>query len=157
MRIWVDVSLKSQVSCVRQQYFNNSSKLIQDYEYEYEEDPNAIEGLPASAADLLDKPYDDGFNCDQQDHGYGYYADPLNDCKVTFQIHKNICSSLVSDTKNIWNISTVSKYFSAEPWFRDNSSSLKKHQLFTSFEPTKYLSFVEFLCLLNNHDLWILK
>ena len=89
------------MSCVRQQYFNNSSKLIQDYEYEYEEDPNAIEGLPASAADLLDKPYDDGFNCDQQDHGYGYYADPLNDCKVTFQIHKNICSSLVSDTKNI--------------------------------------------------------
>merc|ERR1711976_980463 len=51
-------------------------------DYEYEEDPNAIEGLPASAADLLDKPYDDGFNCDQQDHGYGYYADPLNDCKI---------------------------------------------------------------------------
>ena len=51
-------------------------------DYEYEEDPNAIEGLPASAADLLDKPYDDGFNCDQQDAGYGYYADTLNDCKV---------------------------------------------------------------------------
>merc|ERR1712038_1010282 len=53
----------------------------QDYD-EYEYDPNAIEGLPASAADLLDKPYDDGFNCDQQDAGYGYYADTLNDCKV---------------------------------------------------------------------------
>ena len=42
----------------------------QDYD-EYEVDPNAIEGLPASAADLLDAPYDDGFNCDQQDAGYG--------------------------------------------------------------------------------------
>merc|ERR1711892_870743 len=31
----------------------------QDYD-EYEVDPNAIEGLPASAADLLDAPYDDG-------------------------------------------------------------------------------------------------
>ena len=59
-----------------------TAELLQDYEYEYEEDPNAIEGLPASAADLLDKPYDDGFNCDQQDAGYGYYADTLNDCKV---------------------------------------------------------------------------
>ena len=57
-----------------------SPVIFQDYEYE--EDPNAIEGLPASAADLLDKPYDDGFNCDQQDAGYGYYADTLNDCKV---------------------------------------------------------------------------
>merc|ERR550534_910245 len=54
----------------------------QDYEAEYEEDPNAIEGLPASAADLLDAPYDDGFNCDQQDAGYGYYADVNNGCKV---------------------------------------------------------------------------
>ena len=56
----------------------------QEYEadYEYPEDPDAIEGLPASAAGLLDKPYDDGFNCDQQDAGYGYYADALNDCKV---------------------------------------------------------------------------
>merc|ERR1719312_2258801 len=54
----------------------------QDYEYEYEEDPNAIEGLPASAAALLDAPYDDGFNCDQQDAGYGYYADTLNNCQV---------------------------------------------------------------------------
>ena len=54
----------------------------QDYESEYEEDPNAIEGLPASAADLLDAPYDDGFNCDQQDAGYGYYADVNNGCKV---------------------------------------------------------------------------
>merc|ERR1711953_306503 len=59
-----------------------NSVIAQDYEYEYEEDPNAIEGLTASAADLLDKPYDDGFNCDQQDAGYGYYADTLNDCKV---------------------------------------------------------------------------
>ena len=58
-------------------------KLNDFKDYEYEEDPNAIEGLPASAADLLDKPYDDGFNCDQQDAGYGYYADTLNDCKVT--------------------------------------------------------------------------
>ena len=58
--------------------------ILNDFkDYEYEEDPNAIEGLPASAADLLDKPYDDGFNCDQQDAGYGYYADTLNDCKVT--------------------------------------------------------------------------
>merc|ERR1719189_794628 len=56
--------------------------VTQDYEAEYEEDPDAIEGLPASAAGLLDKPYDDGFNCDQQDAGYGYYADALNDCKV---------------------------------------------------------------------------
>jgi len=56
--------------------------LFQDYEYEYEEDPNAIEGLPASAADLLDAPYDDGFNCDQQDAGYGYYADTLNNCQI---------------------------------------------------------------------------
>ena len=56
--------------------------MFQDYEYEYEEDPNAIEGLPASAADLLDAPYDDGFNCDQQDAGYGYYADTLNNCQV---------------------------------------------------------------------------
>ena len=54
----------------------------QDYESVYEEDPNAIEGLPASAADLLDAPYDDGFNCDQQDAGYGYYADVNNGCKV---------------------------------------------------------------------------
>merc|ERR1712001_491846 len=54
----------------------------QDYEAEDEEDPNAIEGLPASAADLLDAPYDDGFNCDQQDAGYGYYADVNNGCKV---------------------------------------------------------------------------
>merc|ERR1719312_1572023 len=54
----------------------------QDYEAEYEEDPNAIEGLPASAADLLDAPYDYGFNCDQQDAGYGYYADVNNGCKV---------------------------------------------------------------------------
>eukprot|EP00091_Calanus_sinicus_P007022 TRINITY_DN1788_c0_g1_i2.p1 TRINITY_DN1788_c0_g1~~TRINITY_DN1788_c0_g1_i2.p1 ORF type:complete len:108 (-),score=43.68 TRINITY_DN1788_c0_g1_i2:72-395(-) len=53
----------------------------QDYD-EYEVDPNAIEGLPASAADLLDAPYDDGFNCDQQDAGYGYYADVNNACKV---------------------------------------------------------------------------
>ena len=53
----------------------------QDYD-EYEVDPNAIEGLPASAADLLDAPYDDGFNCDQQDAGYGYYADVNNGCKV---------------------------------------------------------------------------
>ena len=30
----------------------------------------------------LHRPYDDGFNCDQQDAGYGYYADTLNDCKV---------------------------------------------------------------------------
>merc|ERR1739842_164746 len=30
----------------------------QDYD-DYEVDPNAIEGLPASAADLLDAPYDD--------------------------------------------------------------------------------------------------
>ena len=56
--------------------------LFQEYEYEYEEDPNAIEGLPASAAALLDAPYDDGFNCDQQDAGYGYYADTLNNCQV---------------------------------------------------------------------------
>ena len=55
---------------------------MQDYEAEYEEDPNAIEGLPASAADLLDAPYDYGFNCDQQDAGYGYYADVNNACKV---------------------------------------------------------------------------
>jgi len=53
----------------------------QDYD-DYEADPNAIEGLPASAADLLDAPYDDGFNCDQQDAGYGYYADVNNGCKV---------------------------------------------------------------------------
>ena len=53
----------------------------QDYD-DYEVDPNAIEGLPASAADLLDAPYDDGFNCDQQDAGYGYYADVNNGCKV---------------------------------------------------------------------------
>jgi len=53
----------------------------QDYD-EYEVDPNAIEGLPASAADLLDAPYDDGFNCDQQDAGYGYYADVNNNCQV---------------------------------------------------------------------------
>ena len=31
---------------------------------------------------VLFRPYDDGFNCDQQDAGYGYYADTLNDCKV---------------------------------------------------------------------------
>ena len=31
---------------------------------------------------VLRRPYDDGFNCDQQDAGYGYYADALNDCKV---------------------------------------------------------------------------
>ena len=55
----------------------------QDYEAEYEEDPNAIPGLPASAHDLLDVPYDDGFNCDQQDAGYGYYADVNNGCKVS--------------------------------------------------------------------------
>merc|ERR1719361_3185904 len=54
----------------------------QDYEAEYEDDPNAIEGLPASAADLLDGPYDYGFNCDQQDAGYGYYADVNNGCKA---------------------------------------------------------------------------
>merc|ERR1712002_878639 len=56
----------------------------QDYEYsDYSEvDPNAIEGLPASAAELLDAPYDDGFNCDQQDAGYGYYADVNNLCKI---------------------------------------------------------------------------
>ena len=59
-------------------------------DYEYEEDPNAIEGLPASAADLLDKPYDDGFNCDQQDAGYGYYADTLNDCKVRRDFEKTV-------------------------------------------------------------------
>ena len=53
----------------------------QDYD-EYEVDPNAIEGLPADAAGLLDAPYDDGFNCDQQDAGYGYYADVNNGCKV---------------------------------------------------------------------------
>merc|ERR1711931_474428 len=53
----------------------------QDYD-DYEVDPNAIEGLPASAADLLDAPYDYGFNCDQQDAGYGYYADVNNGCKV---------------------------------------------------------------------------
>ena len=67
------------------QYFITSSPLfflLQDYEAEYEEDPNAIEGLPASAADLLDAPYDYGFNCDQQDAGYGYYADVNNGCKV---------------------------------------------------------------------------
>lgn len=62
-------------------FFLINSVMAQE-DYEYEEDPNAIEGLPASAADLLDKPYDDGFNCDQQDAGYGYYADTLNDCKV---------------------------------------------------------------------------
>ena len=56
--------------------------LAQDYEAEYEEDPNAIEGLPASANDLLNQPYDDGFNCDQQDAGYGYYADINNACQV---------------------------------------------------------------------------
>merc|ERR1739848_531468 len=55
----------------------------QDYD-DYEVDPNAIEGLPASAADLLDAPYDDGFNCDQQDAGYGYYADVNNGCKVPY-------------------------------------------------------------------------
>merc|ERR1712008_623156 len=55
---------------------------FQDYEAEYEVDPNAIEGLPASAADLLDAPYDDGFNCDQQDAGYGYYADVNNGFKL---------------------------------------------------------------------------
>merc|ERR1712243_189464 len=33
----------------------------QDYDYA-EVDPNAIEGLPASAADLLDAPFDDGVN-----------------------------------------------------------------------------------------------
>ena len=59
-----------------------SLPLSQDYEAEYEEDPNAIEGLPASVADLLDAPYDYGFNCDQQDAGYGYYADVNNGCKV---------------------------------------------------------------------------
>merc|ERR1712033_37331 len=53
----------------------------QDYDYA-EVDPNAIEGLPASAAELLDAPFDDGFNCDQQDAGYGYYADVNNGCKV---------------------------------------------------------------------------
>merc|ERR1719198_2762887 len=60
-----------------------SQVVSQDYEAEYEEDPNAIEGLPASAADLLDAPYDYGFNCDQQDAGYGYYADVNNACKVS--------------------------------------------------------------------------
>merc|ERR1712037_282580 len=63
-------------------FISNSLHLSQDYEAEYEEDPNAIEGLPASAADLLDAPYDYGFNCDQQDAGYGYYADVNNGCKV---------------------------------------------------------------------------
>ena len=53
----------------------------QDYD-EYEVDPNTIRGLPADAAGLLDAPYDDGFNCDQQDAGYGYYADVNNGCKV---------------------------------------------------------------------------
>ena len=38
--------------------------------------------MPASAADLLDAPYDYGFNCDQQDAGYGYYADVNNGCKA---------------------------------------------------------------------------
>jgi hypothetical protein len=40
---------------------------------EYEEDPNAIDGMPAgaAAAALLDVPLDDGFNCDQQDGGSG--------------------------------------------------------------------------------------
>ena len=57
--------------------------LVQSQDYdEYEVDPNAIEGLPADAAGLLDAPYDDGFNCDQQDAGYGYYADVNNGCKV---------------------------------------------------------------------------
>merc|ERR550517_180211 len=59
-----------------------SQVVSQDYDAEYEEDPNAIEGLPASAADLLDAPYDYGFNCDQQDAGYGYYADVNNACKA---------------------------------------------------------------------------
>ena len=59
----------------------------QDYD-EYEADPNAIEGLPASAADLLDAPYDDGFNCDQQDAGYGYYADVNNNCQVSSGVTK---------------------------------------------------------------------
>merc|ERR1712223_2317839 len=65
-----------------------SQVVSQDYEAEYEEDPNAIEGLPASTADLLDAPYDYGFNCDQQDAGYGYYADVNNACKV-FHIYDN--------------------------------------------------------------------
>ena len=47
-----------------------------------EEDPNAVAGLPGSAGDLLYQPYDDGFNCDQQDAGYGYYADVNNACQV---------------------------------------------------------------------------
>jgi len=51
-------------------------------EYEYEEDANAIEGLPASASALLSGEYDDGFNCDQQDAGYGYYADVNNNCEI---------------------------------------------------------------------------
>ena len=65
-----------------QQSFSSLLLLLQDYEAEYEDDPNAIEGLPASAADLLDGPYDYGFNCDQQDAGYGYYADVNNGCKA---------------------------------------------------------------------------
>ena len=52
---------------------------------EYEEDPNGIDGLPAGASILLDGPFDDGFNCDQQDAGYGYFADINNECKVCVQ------------------------------------------------------------------------
>jgi len=75
------MSVITKKDCSNHNYTATSSILL-DYEYEYEEDPNAIEGLPASAADLLDAPYDDGFNCDQQDAGYGYYADTLNNCQV---------------------------------------------------------------------------
>jgi hypothetical protein len=56
--------------------------LVQSQYDEYQEDPNAIDGLPAGAAALLNGVYDDGFNCDQQDGGYGYYADVNNACKI---------------------------------------------------------------------------
>ena len=79
---WPSSSPKLSLRCNHFLKSNPPLHLLQDYEAEYEEDPNAIEGLPASAADLLDAPYDYGFNCDQQDAGYGYYADVNNACKV---------------------------------------------------------------------------
>ena len=66
--------------------------LVQCQYDEYEDDPNAIDGLPGGAAALLDGAYNDGFNCDQQDGGYGYYADINNACKVRNEpkLHQHI-------------------------------------------------------------------
>ena len=113
---------------------------MQDYEAEYEEDPNAIEGLPASAADLLDAPYDYGFNCDQQDAGYGYYADVNNGCKVF-----HICVPIYDNEGALDRMDKYSFVCGEGTQFDQSTLTCNYPEVFLSYNPVKKGTIPSFL------------